>query len=168
MPIFRPISSALAAAFLALACLPLNAEEHSGDTGSSSDPLPGICPGFELGEAIPPAPDRDSAPIVIKARELDAARGGEGIVSGNVELFRADQHIATEHLIFDDANQLITVPGPISYQDSQVWLRGSEARYSLVEESGYFSVVNFGLTGMCWWASLQKTQKPPYSSGARW
>ena len=73
----------------------------------------GACPGFELAEAIPPAPNRDSSPIIIMARELDAAKQGEGEASGNVEFFRADQHIATERLLFDTQNQLVTVPGPI-------------------------------------------------------
>jgi len=108
---------------------------------------PYTCPGFELGPAIAKAPDREGAPILIKARELSAQREGEGEASGNVELFRADQHIATERLLVDNVNQLITVPGAIRYDDQQVWFEGSEARYSLSEESGYFSLVNFGLTG---------------------
>jgi LPS-assembly protein len=123
----------------------------------------GTCPGFELAEAIPPAPDRDSSPIIIMARELDAAKQGEGEASGNVEFFRADQHIATERLLFDTQNQLVTVPGPIRYEDQQVWLQGDEARYSLLEESGYFSGVRFGLTGSsahgsAEWAELEGGQ----------
>lgn len=96
---------------------------------------------------MPPTPDRSQAPLVIYAREMSAAREREGEVRGNVEFFRADQYIATELLLFDPVNEMVTVPGPIDYRDQQVWISGKEARYSLAEESGYFSLVDFGLTG---------------------
>jgi LPS-assembly protein len=102
---------------------------------------------MELGPAVPLAPDRSQAPIVIYAQELDAAKNREGEARGNVELIRADQHISTERLLFDPVNQLVTIPGPIEYRDQQVWMKGKEARYSLLEESGYFSLVDFGLEG---------------------
>ena len=62
-------------------------------------------------------------------------------------MFRGDQHIATERLIYDPVEELVTVPGPIAYDDQQVWLRGAEARYSLKEESGHFSIIDYGITG---------------------
>jgi len=96
---------------------------------------------------MPPTPDRSQAPLVIYAREMSAAKQQEGEARGNVEFFRADQHIATERLLFDPVNEIVTVPGPIDYKDQQVWISGKEARYSLAEESGYFSLVDFGLTG---------------------
>jgi LPS-assembly protein len=124
------------------------------------DPDAGACPGFELSEAMPPAPDRSQEPLYIYARELDAGRLREGEATGEVELIRGDQRIATERLLFDPVNQLVTVPGPIDYSDQQVWLKGSEARYSMVEESGYFSLVEFGLShssahGSAEWAELE-------------
>ena len=39
------------------------------------------------------------------------------------------------------------MPGPIAYDDQQVWLRGEEARYNLKEESGHFSMIDYGITG---------------------
>ena len=121
---------------------------HADETEGVTPEKPQLaCPGRELSAALPPAPEREHAPFLIKARQLDAAEGRAGEISGNVELFRADQYIATERLLFDQASQVITIPGRISYQDQQVWMEGSEARYSVIEDSGYFSLVNFGITG---------------------
>lgn len=78
---------------------------------------------------------------------MSAGKLRESEARGNVEMFRGDQHIATERLIFDPVEELVTVPGPIAYDDQQVWLRGEEARYSLKEESGYFSMIDYGITG---------------------
>ena len=102
---------------------------------------------MQMGPAMPPAPDRSQAPLIIEARELDAGQTRAGEIRGDVELTRADQRIETERLMFDPVEQLITVPGAIAYQDQQVWLQGSEARYDLVGENGHFSMVNFGLMG---------------------
>ncbi|MBT8055461.1 MAG: LPS assembly protein LptD [Gammaproteobacteria bacterium] len=108
---------------------------------------PFVCPSMELGPAMPPSPDRSQAPLVIEAQSLDAGRLRAGKLRGNVELTRGDQYIATELLMFDPAEQFITVPGKISYRDQQVWLQGSGASYDLGKESGYFSLVEFGLSG---------------------
>lgn len=105
------------------------------------------CPDPTVGPVMASAPDRSRAPIVIYARELEAGKLEEGEARGDVELFRADQHIITERLLFDPVNELLTVPGPISYEDQQVWIQGREGRYSFTEESGYFSVIDYGLTG---------------------
>jgi len=157
LPFSTPSSSALLAAALLCSCLLpglSNAAESAGDPGTAT------CPGFDLAEAMPPAPDRSDAPLYIYARELDAGKTREGEARGDVELLRADQRIATDLLLFDPVTQMITVPGPISYRDQQVWLNGSEGRYSLLEQSGYFSLVEFGLSqssahGSAEWAELE-------------
>ena len=64
-----------------------------------------------MGPAIPPAPDRSQAPIIIYAKELDASKEREGEARGAVELFRLDQHIWTEHVLFDPVNEIVTLPG---------------------------------------------------------
>ena len=113
-----------------------------------------------MGPVLPPAPDRSQSPVLIYAREISAGKIRESEMRGNVELFRGDQHITTQRLIYDPEEQLITVPGPVAYDDRQVWLRGEEARYSLKEESGYFSMINYGITGasangQAEWAELE-------------
>ncbi|MCW8872752.1 MAG: LPS assembly protein LptD [Xanthomonadales bacterium] len=105
------------------------------------------CPDLTLGPAIAQTPDRSRAPIVIYAKELDAGKETLGEARGDVELFRADQHIKTDRILYDPATEVVTVPGRIDYQDQQVWFRGQQASYSFLEESGWFSGIDYGLTG---------------------
>ena len=67
--------------------------------------LPITCPGPAIGEMIPPAPDRSAEPMIILADELDAGKTQQGEIRGNVELTRADQHIATERVLFHPVSQ---------------------------------------------------------------
>jgi len=105
------------------------------------------CPDLTLGPAIAPAPDRNLAPIVVYAKELDAGKTTLGEARGDVELFRADQHLRTERVLYDPISELLTVPGKVEYQDQQVWFRGQEASYSFRQESGWFTGIDYGLTG---------------------
>ena len=57
------------------------------------------------------APDRSQAPLLIYARELDAMNDRESEIRGDVELFRADQHLQTESLLFDPGSSVVTVRG---------------------------------------------------------
>jgi LPS-assembly protein len=108
---------------------------------------PYSCPDLTLGAAMPPAPDRSRAPVVIYARELDAGATTLGEARGSVELFRADQHISTERILYDPGEKVVTVPGTLNYEDQQLWFRGRDARYSFTDESGRFSWIDYGLTG---------------------
>jgi len=99
-----------------------------------------------MGPAIPPAPDRSQSPVIIYAKELDASKTREGQASGNVELFRLDQHISTEQVLFDPVKEIVTVPGAVSYEDQQVWITGEAGNYSFTDESGEFSLVDYGLS----------------------
>jgi LPS-assembly protein len=105
------------------------------------------CPDLTLGPVMPPTPDRSGAPVIIFARELDAGKTSVGEARGSVELFRADQHITTERILYDPVHEVVTVPGDLGYTDQQVWFRGREAHYSFAEESGRFSWIDYGLTG---------------------
>jgi len=109
--------------------------------------IPISCPGPAIGTVVPPAPDRSKASIFIHAMELDAGKNTEGEARGNVELFRADQHIATERILFDPVNETVTMPGRVDYEDQQVWLKGQQAHYNFAEESGTFSLIDYGLSG---------------------
>ena len=133
-----------------LACCagaPLWAVEDDTGSAAAQPPTTIACPDYTLGPVMPPAPDRSQAPVIIRAERLEAGQGRQSAIFGQVELERADQHIATDRLLYDPGTGVVTVPGPLEYRDQQVWLRGTEARYSLVEESGYFSLVDYGLTG---------------------
>ena len=97
---------------MALACLlpGVTAAQSQPAEPVESNIIPSTCPSMDLGPAVPPTPDRSQAPLVIYAREMSAAKEQEGEARGNVELFRADQHIATEHILFDPVNEFITIP----------------------------------------------------------
>ncbi len=104
------------------------------------------CPDPRMGPAIPPTPDRSRSPVIIYAKELDASKTREGEARGNVELFRLDQHFRTEQVLFDPVKEIVTVPGVLSYEDQQVWITGEAGSYSFTEESGEFSLVDYGLS----------------------
>ena len=105
------------------------------------------CPSATLGPAIPPAPDRSQSPIIVYAQELDASKAREGEARGEVEVFRLDQHIRTDRVLFDPVKETVTVPGIVNYEDQQVWLTGQQGNYSFLEESGKFSMIDYGLNG---------------------
>ncbi|MDH4001290.1 MAG: LPS assembly protein LptD [Xanthomonadales bacterium] len=104
------------------------------------------CPDPRMGPAIPPAPDRSQSPVIIYAKSLDASKTSEGSATGDVELFRLDQYIATEQVLFDPVKEIVTVPGSLTYEDQQVWLTGKQGNYNFIEESGDFSLVDYGLS----------------------
>ncbi len=85
--------------------------------------------------------------MVIFAQYLDASNTEQGEISGHVEMYRADQYLAAEHILFDPNLEIVTVPGALDYKDQQIWLQGSGAQYNFSEESGRFSQINYGLTG---------------------
>lgn len=119
-------------------------------TAQAAEPgrLPAInCPGPRLGPVLPPTPDRSGAPAVLFARYLDASKTAAGEASEHVELFRADQHLTTERIIYDPTTQILTIPQAVSYADQQVWIKSQQASYSMRDEEGKFSVVDYGLTG---------------------
>ena len=99
-----------------------------------------------MGPAIPPTPDRSRSPVIIYAKELDASKTREGEARGNVELLRLDQHFRTEQVLFDPVKEIVTVPGVLSYEDQQVWIIGEAGSYSFSDESGEFSLVDYGLS----------------------
>ena len=105
------------------------------------------CPNLTLGPAVPPTPDRSGAPVIIYAKELDAGKTNLGEARGGVELFRADQHLLTDRILYDPITEVVTIPERVDYRDQQVWFRGQQASYSFLEESGWFSGIEYGLTG---------------------
>jgi LPS-assembly protein len=85
--------------------------------------------------------------VLVYARELDAAESEQGQALGEVELFRGDQHLATEKLLYHPQQRYITLPMPFDYRDQQVWINAQEGHYDFASESGTFSGIDYGLTG---------------------
>jgi len=105
------------------------------------------CPQPAIGPVMPPAPDRSGAPIVVYARQLDASNDKKAEARGHVELYRADQYLATEQLVYHPQSKEITLPVAVAYKDQQVWVNGQSAHYNFESESGGFSLIDYGLTG---------------------
>lgn len=124
------------------------AAEPESDAAEPDRGAPALaCPDPVIGPVLPPAPDRSGAPAVIYARSLDASEAHTGIAQGEVELFRADQYLATDRIFYDPVEEVVTVPGHLDYRDQQVWISGEDARYDFLGESGRFARLDYGLTG---------------------
>ncbi len=122
---------------------PADDEAHVETTGA-----PALsCPQPAIAQMLPPAPDRSRAPMVIYARSMDAGTVQQGVAEGDVELFRADQYLKTEQIFYQPQTEVVTAPGAVEYRDQQLWLRGEDAHYDFLQESGRFANVHYGLTG---------------------
>ena len=116
----------------------------------AAETLPSVpisCPGATLGPVLPAAPDRSNEPIILFAGYLDASVDEAGEVRDNVELFRGDQHMSTEKVIYNPSSKTLTFPGAVSYEDQQIWIDGESATYRFEDEAGLFSVIDYGITG---------------------
>lgn len=129
------------------ACLAFAAGITGVQAAESAGPAAIACPSPSLGPKLPVAPDRSKEPVVVFARYLDASKNVAGEARENVELFRADQHMVTERILYDPTTKIVTIPGALSYEDQQVWIRGEQASYNFLQEEGQFSLIDYGLTG---------------------
>ncbi|MDX1556235.1 MAG: LPS assembly protein LptD, partial [Xanthomonadales bacterium] len=138
----RPLPASLLAAWAALmfvAAVPAHAQ--------SADPQPAaVCPEPALSPLQLSTPDRDDAPLVMYAREMDAGKTQVSEARGQVEIIRADQKLTTEHLLFLPDTKTVIMPEPLEYEDAQVWIKAQKAEYSFDDETGHFSALNYGLS----------------------
>jgi LPS-assembly protein len=139
---FLPKSAGLHLTFSLLVGLTSLAQAEESETA-----LPGSCPGRVMGAVMPPAPDRQGQPVVMFARYLDAGIRDLGEAREQVEIFHADQHLSTERVLYDSNTKDLTFPQPVSYEDQQLWISGQDAVYNFQQEEGYFSTIDYGLTG---------------------
>ena len=110
-----------------------------------SEPI--ACPGSALGPVLPAAPSRADQPVVIYARYLDASKNDAGEARENVELFRADQHLSAERVLYNPQTGEASIPGVLNYSDQQLWIDGQEAFYNFQLEEGKFSTISYGIAG---------------------
>ncbi len=96
---------------------------------------------------MPAAPDRSGVPIIMYAKQLDAGNSEQAEARGQVELYRADQYLATERLLYDPQTEEVTLPVAVAYKDQQVWVKGQQAHYNFTNESGWFLHIDYGLSG---------------------
>lgn len=105
------------------------------------------CPGPSLAPMIKKMPDRSASPISLKSRQFDAGRTGIAEAREKVELFRADQRMATELLRYDPERETVTIPGKMFYEDSVIHISSTSAQYNFPGENGSFIDVDYGLVG---------------------
>ena len=104
------------------------------------------CPGPALSPMSVDTPARESSPIIMYANRMDAGKAGVSEATGDVEINRADQTIRTEELRYEEGGQTVIMPGPMIYSDAQLWINADEAEYSFSDESGLFSIIDYGLS----------------------
>ncbi|MGD9264588.1 MAG: hypothetical protein PVJ71_02295, partial [Lysobacterales bacterium] len=109
--------------------------------------LAASCPGPSLAPVFQDLPKRDGEPIHLKSRQFSVSQAGPAEARDQVELTRADQLLNTEFLQYDPAARTIEMPGRVQYRDSVMYITGENARYSFNDETGHFTLVDFGLTG---------------------
>ncbi len=105
------------------------------------------CPGPNLAPMFKKAPDRESAPITLRSHQFSAGKSSIAVAQGQVELRRADQLLKTDLLRYDPDNKVVSMPGKMFYEDSVIYINGSNAQYSFLTESGRFTDVDYGITG---------------------
>jgi len=105
------------------------------------------CPDPTLAPMVRNLPDRSNAHISVKTRQFDARKMGMAVATDNVELRREDQLLTTELLQYDTQTETITMPGKVNYEDSVMYINGTSAHYSFLEENGSFLDVDYGLVG---------------------
>jgi LPS-assembly protein len=105
------------------------------------------CPGPSLAPRFENLPDRESEPIYVKTRQFEASRIGIAEAREQVELRRADQLLTTDLLRYDPQREIVTIPGKVFYEDSAIYISGSDAYYNFLDESGRFIDVDYGLMG---------------------
>ena len=105
------------------------------------------CPGPSLAPMVKNAPDRSNSYISVKTRQFDARKMGMAVATDDVELRRADQLLTTELLQYDTQTETITMPGKVYYEDSVMYINGTSANYSFLNENGSFIDVDYGLMG---------------------
>lgn len=102
--------------------------------GASADDFWGepSCPAPATGEArlydtrLAPGPDE---PIVLESNAAEGTLAGAVTLDGDVTVQHGDRRLTTERAAYDPSTERVTVPGEVEYVDSQLRIRGRDARY---------------------------------------
>jgi len=127
-------------------CLLLIGTALAGSAAAGDEPAL-ACPKPSLAPALKQHPDRQSAPLVLRAWSFDAQRGQFGEASGKVDLERGDQRLSTDLLHYDPDGKTVTVPGDLVYSDAVMQIKSAGGNFSFLDDSGYFRTIDYGLVG---------------------
>lgn len=119
-----------------------------GDVAADSEEGPALtCPGPSLAPMFNKTPDRQTAPISMKAFQFDASMTTVAEAREKVELSRADQLLTTDLLRYERESKNVIMPESMSYKDSVIYIFGNSAQYNFNDDTGHFSQVDYGLSG---------------------
>jgi LPS-assembly protein len=90
---------------------------------------PEALPGLRPSPAVPAsAAVRAASPVLIEAGRLDVSAEGETVFRDRVELFRADQWLATGELRYQHEAGTWQSPGPLRFEDARLRFEAASAR----------------------------------------
>lgn len=134
----RLLPLALAAAVASLhAAAPAAAQDWTQCRG------PGAIPAFR---DLPPSslPRAESATELL-SREIDRSSAEVTTFTGEVELWRADQWLGSEVLVYEDASERYRASGGVRYQDDSMRFTASQMQGSLAEDRHRLDDVRYQL-----------------------
>ena len=115
----------------------------SAQQGSTSGcPVPAL---RQLPDSNPPS--RTDAPIWADSDTLTFVADDGALLEGDVKLERADQVLTTETLLYNQREERVTVPAPLTYQDQMLRIEAADGEFSLARDQGRFDSVLYQLTG---------------------
>lgn len=133
----RLLPLALAAALAGLHAAPALAQDWTQCRG------PGAIPAFrDLPTTTLP---RAESPTELLSREIDRGSSEVTTFSGDVELWRADQWLGTEVLVYEDATERYEASGGVRYQDDSMRFTASRMQGSLAEDRHRLDEVRYQL-----------------------
>lgn len=110
---------------LAMACAARAQEAAPAVTGWERCPTAGTLPLHHPVDPNPPA--REGAATDVSAENLDVSESEVTVLTGDVQLRRADQWLGTDQLTWDHAQGRFRTQGPVKYQDQHLRLQAESA-----------------------------------------
>ena len=125
LPLLAP---AMLAVFAVAASAALRADDGAAQCG----------PGLEVPDrpaAESTEPDADPATIRLSADAADVAEGGASRLSGNVRVEQGGRLLASDELVYDQADQVLEATGNVKFWGDGVFVAGDRARAEIENES---------------------------------
>lgn len=136
-PRLRQLPIALAAALAALHATPSLAQDWTLCRA------PDAIPAFR--ELPPEARPRAEAPVNIEALELDVSDENRTVLTGDVELWRADQWLGTDVLVYEHAVERYQAQGEVRYQDDSMRFTAQRMQGDLAADTHELDEVRYQL-----------------------
>ena len=86
---------------------------------------------------------RDRSPTEIEADEAEIEKDKETILTGNVNIRRADQHLQSEKVVLNRQTNQADAEGKIDYVDSQIQIKAEQAHLDFDRDENSFAEASF-------------------------